>query len=171
MISVDGTDFRICEPYPYVKEINKIWYSHKFKGPGLRYEIGVSIKTGDIVWYNGPFPCGIPDINIFRYSLKGLLGPGEKVIADKGYSGDTKVCCPLKFNNDTHKNAMSKIRARHETVNRRFKIFGCLKQTFRHSRDKHHLVTKAILALTQINICNGHPLFQVTNYKDSLCKM
>ena len=168
LISIGGTDFRICEPYPFVKETSKIWYSHKFKGPGVCYEIGVSIKRGDIVWYNGPFPCGVPDINIFRASMRGLLSPCEMVIADQGYSGNTKVLCPLKSNGYIHRRAMSKIRARHETVNSRFKSFGCLKQIFRHSRDTHHLVTKATLALTQIDICNGHPLFQVTGYNDPI---
>jgi hypothetical protein len=33
-VTVDGTDFRINEP------------SHKFKGPGLRYEVAISIKGG-----------------------------------------------------------------------------------------------------------------------------
>ena len=36
-ISLDGTDFRIQEPTPFDPK----WFSHKFKGPGLRYEIGV----------------------------------------------------------------------------------------------------------------------------------
>ena len=53
-ITVDGTDFRIQEPSPFDPK----WYSHKFRGPGLRYEIGVCIKTGWIVWVNGPFPAG-----------------------------------------------------------------------------------------------------------------
>lgn len=50
LVSVDGTDFRIQQPSVF----SKIWYSHKFKGPGLRYEVAVSILTGDIVWLHGP---------------------------------------------------------------------------------------------------------------------
>ena len=53
-ITVDGTDFRIQEPIPF----NPKWYSHKFKGPGLRYEVAICIKTGCIVWVIGPFPAG-----------------------------------------------------------------------------------------------------------------
>lgn len=53
-VSLDGTDFRIREPQPF----NKKWYSHKFKGPGIRYEIGISIVEGDIVWAVGGVPCG-----------------------------------------------------------------------------------------------------------------
>ena len=40
-ISNDGTDFSIYEPSPF----QQIWYSHKFKGPGIRYEVGVTIET------------------------------------------------------------------------------------------------------------------------------
>ena len=98
--------------------------------PRICYEIGVSIKTGDIVWYNEPLSCGVPDINIFRFSLRGFISLGEMVIIDKGYSGNTKVLCPLKSNGYIHKRAMGKIRARHETVNGRFKSLGCFKKNF-----------------------------------------
>ena len=48
------------------------------------------MKHGDICWIYGPFPPGlIPDNTIFRLNLKQLLMPGEKVIAEKGYRGDT----------------------------------------------------------------------------------
>lgn len=53
LVSVDGTDFRIYERHPFWSG----WFSHKFKGPGVRYEVAVCIKTGDVVWINGPFPC------------------------------------------------------------------------------------------------------------------
>ena len=74
-VTVDGTDFRILEPSPFSKK----WYSHKFRGPGLRYEVAVGIQSGHIVWTNGPFPAGVPDIVIFRYSLKNKLVEGERV--------------------------------------------------------------------------------------------
>lgn len=83
-MTVDGTDFRIEQP----TEFSKRWYSHKFKGPGLRYEVALSILGGDIVWTNGPFPCGSwPDISIFRAGLIDELRPMEMVEADKGYRG------------------------------------------------------------------------------------
>lgn len=73
-LSLDGTDFRIMEP----SEFNPKWYSHKFNGPGLRYEIGICIRIGNIVWANGGYPCGgWPDIKIFRDALGYALHPGE----------------------------------------------------------------------------------------------
>jgi len=46
-VSLDGTDFSIYEPTPFDAK----WYSHKLNGPGLRYEIGICLRTGDIVLY------------------------------------------------------------------------------------------------------------------------
>ena len=62
LVRVDGTDFWICEPKPFAKD----FYSHKFAKAGLRYEVGVCIQTGLIVWINGPFAAGkYNDITIF----------------------------------------------------------------------------------------------------------
>jgi len=48
LVTVDGTDdCPIQEPHPFSTQ----WYSHKFKGPGLHYELAVCILTGYIVWY------------------------------------------------------------------------------------------------------------------------
>ena len=53
-MGVDGTDFQVyCQKGSY-----KFWYDFKFKKPGVRYKVGVSIVNGDIVWINGPFLCG-----------------------------------------------------------------------------------------------------------------
>lgn len=61
-VTVDGDDFRIFEPRPF----NRRWFTKKFKGPGLRFEVSVSVQTGWIVWVNGPFPCGSwPDLKIW----------------------------------------------------------------------------------------------------------
>jgi hypothetical protein len=53
-ITVDGTNFWIYEPMPFDRK----WYSHKINGPAVRYKVGICIKTGWIVWINGPFPAG-----------------------------------------------------------------------------------------------------------------
>jgi hypothetical protein len=61
-VTVDGTDFRINEPTDFSTK----WFSHKFKGPGLRYEVAIS-KRGDIIHIQGPYPCGKwPDIKNAR---------------------------------------------------------------------------------------------------------
>ena len=81
-VSEDGTDFRVLERVPFDRK----WFSHKFKGPGLRYEIGLSIRDGIIVWAHGPFPCGAwTDLRIFRSNLKHRLKHGEHVLTDAGF--------------------------------------------------------------------------------------
>ena len=99
--------------------------------------------------------------------MKQQLGLGKKVIANCGYKGDTKVCAPDDWKDETQKKAMGRLRARHETLNGRLKNWGCLAQIYRHNRDKHHLIVKAILVIAQIAISSGNPLFQVTLYHDS----
>ena len=82
-MSVDGTDFRINEPQPF----SPAWYSHKFKGAGVRYEVAICLQTGDVIWLNGPFPCGTySDRVIARYEgLDDALDDGEMYVADGGY--------------------------------------------------------------------------------------
>ena len=42
--SLDGTDFRIREPSPFSTK----WWSFKFNGPGLRYEIAIEAESSNI---------------------------------------------------------------------------------------------------------------------------
>jgi hypothetical protein len=155
-VTVDGTDFRINEPSPF----NRKWFSHKFNGPGVRYEIAVCIQTGDIVWIYGPFACGRwPDMKIFKSKLINKLLPGEKVEADMGYNGD-KVRKPNDYFSHNEKKAKKRARARHETVNRRLKQWGCLNQKWRHGRQKHELAFAAVAACTQLCFDVGEVPFQ-----------
>ena len=88
------------------------WYSHKFRGPGLRYEVGLCIRTGHIVWAYGGLPCGEwPDLKLARNVFIHCLLPNEKALADKGYRDQNFFENP---NGDPHKKT---ILARHETVN------------------------------------------------------
>ena len=102
LVSIDGTDFRIQEPK---KPFNSKWYSKKFNGPGIRYEVGVSINTGYIVWYNGPYPAGMmPDTKIYFWDLRWILDTSEKNVADKGYQGLVNVMTLFEAKDEKHKN-------------------------------------------------------------------
>ena len=97
--------------------------------------------------------------------MKHRLECREKVIADMGYKGEAKVSLP----NDEavgHDNrvAMSQLRGRHETINGKLKRWGCLRQLFRHDRNKYHLIFKACITLTQLLIDYGERSFKVENY-------
>jgi hypothetical protein len=159
LLSVDGTDFSINEPSPF----SSIWFSHKFRGPGLRYEIALAIQTGDIAWVHGPFPCGqLTDLGIFRLGLKNRLLPGERVEADAIY---TEVQCDGPFDycfSVEQYKAKFKVRARHETVNRRFTQFGILAEKFRHPKEKDVHVFMATAVLTHITMKTGILFSQLT---------
>lgn len=131
----------------------------------MRYEVGCNIQTGDIVWVVGPKPCGEwPDIKIFRTWLKGCLLPGEMVEADNGYRGERgHIRLPRDYISISDRLAKEGARARHETVNRRFKQFGVLKQIFRHDKGKHKFCFSAVVVLTQLGFeCGEYGQFQVS---------
>jgi hypothetical protein len=61
---------------------------------------------------------------------------------------------------------MSNAQTRLEKVNGRFKKWGILKQTDHHHQSKHHLCFEAAAAITQLEIKNSHPPFQVADCAD-----
>lgn len=151
--SLDGVDFEINEPTPFSPK----WYSHKFKASGLRYEIGLCIRTGHIVWGNGGYPCGDwPDLKIARQIFVNFLEPNEKSLADKGYN-DLKYFILTAPDIQRHKRIMS----RHETVNKRIKQFNVLNVPFRHNLTKHKICFHSVLNLTQLVIKYEEQLFSV----------
>ena len=117
-VSVDGTDFRTRELLTN-RMFDKSRYSHKFHGPGLRYEIAIAIKICNIVHINGPFKCGKhTDLNIARSLLHNKLDDGEFYIADSGYrdlEGPSVVKDDVESFAEQRK--MEIIRAKHETIN------------------------------------------------------
>jgi DDE superfamily endonuclease len=161
-MTVDGTDFRIAEH-------GKPFYSFKFRKSALRYEVALCILTGDIVWINGPYEAGRwNDISIFRNSLMSHLAPNERVEADDGYVGEhpQHVKCPKGFANIPETEYMQqRARNQQETVNKRFKNWGCMKQVWRHDIALHGEAFRATAVVTQISINNGEKLFEV-GYRD-----
>ena len=93
-------------------EFDPKWWSHKFNGPGLRYEIAIFIRTGDIVWAHGGVPCGEwPDLSLARNGFIDRPLPGEKSTADGGYRDHHY------FDSTNGAQKKKQILARHETVN------------------------------------------------------
>ena len=159
---MDGTDFR-------VPESGSKFYSFKYKKSALRYEVGLCILSGEIVWLNGPYEPGVwNDLQIFRNSLLSHLEEGELVEADDGYVGEAPeyVKCPASFVNPEETLYMQqRIRNRQETVNKRFKNWGVLKQVYRHEFILHSNIFRACAVVTQIAIKRGEPLF-TCGYRD-----
>jgi len=163
LIAVDGTDFIVQEPHPFEPG----WCSHKFHHAGVRHEVGISIQSGDIVWLNGPFPCGAfaDQVIALQEGLEDAMEPGERHLADGVHQWLPHSETPNGLNNcDQHVKKVA--RARHETVNGRFKNCGALRQLHRHDRCKHGLVMSAIVNITQIELEEESPLFPI-HYDDS----
>lgn len=161
-VSVDGTDFQIGEPVPF----NKKWKSPKQKGASVKYEVAISIYSGDIVWIHGPHVGSKHDYTIFKEKLKQMLDEDEMIEADAGYgikgvSYDDVIRSRDDYLTEEERLEKSEIRARHETCNRRFKTWSILKQQFRNCRKKHQLVFFAVVVMTQLSIDNGNVLFGV----------
>ena len=142
--------------------------SHKFGGNGVKYEIAVCIQTGDIVWIHGPIRAGLGDIDVSRQIFISFLDDDEMANADRGYRGEDKHIKTSRLYHYLSKEEMGiagTSRVRHKTVNGRFKNFAVLTKSFRHGLVKHSACFRAVTVVTQLNIENGQPLFQV-EYSD-----
>ena len=149
---------------PAQMQFNKRFLSHKFCARGVKYEIGVCIASGEIVWLHGPARCGEHDISLARQAFVSFLNDGEMAIADKGYQGEPKhIKTPSIWSYRTEgEMATAHIAGmRHETVNRRFKHFQILTKPFRHCLMKQSSCFRAVAVVTQLNLTLGAPLFQV----------
>lgn len=165
-MTVDGTDFRV--PQQGSATTGNAFASHKYAGKSaLRYELGVDIRAGNLVWIQGPYPAGkYTDITIFNEVLRHFLEPGERVEADEGYRGHMdKVKGPGNDLTTRNSKKQGRVRARHETLNGRLKNWGILNQVFRHDILLHGMVLRACAVVTQLMIANGEPLFEV-EYSD-----
>ena len=168
-MTVEGVDCRIEEPYPFEKGWSERWYSEKFNGPAVRYELAVCIMTGRICWLTGPYAAGKwTDWKIFtERGLMANLDDGERVEADDGYRhGDPRVCKtpggpwhPLEVTR-----LRKRARARHEAINGLCKNWKALSTKYRHPLQKHGLIFRAIAVISQIQIKNGQGIFSCDNY-------
>ena len=151
---------------PVELRFDERFFSHKFRSSGLKFEVAICIQTGDIVWINGPFRCGANDITIARQALIPALDDGEMAEADGGYGGESfRLSTPHEANTVEEFVMKGTARHRHETANRRMKIFQVLTQPFRHDLTKHSSAFRAVAVITQLNIQDGFPLFDVDYFE------
>ena len=82
--------------------------------------------------------------------MMGSLGAGEMLVADEGYKDPT---CLLGSDVDgEQRKSLATIRARQETVNRRFKQIFVLGHRFRYIIALHSVCFHVVASLTQIMI-------------------
>ena len=155
-------------------DINKKWSSYKYKKrAGLRYEIGLVIRTGLLAWVNGPFPCVMfTDTKIFvEGGIIDELTEHERVEADGAYTCFDPMYCKTPYGHTIKLSSRERIemsyrvRARHETVNQRYRIFNILKHVYRHKIGDHGDVINAVSVLVQLSLKHGNPLFPIDDYE------
>ena len=157
LLCIDGTDIPIFEP----GDRSTLWWSHKFNGPGIRYEVATCIHTGDIVWFRGPFPCNFSDREIFDTFLAKKLVPGEAVEADSGYTGRVQIFTPGVAKNRMVRKQKSQVRGRHENVNGRLKVFGVMKHWDNPDTGKHGVFARCVAVIVQLSFTLGEKLYDV----------
>jgi DDE superfamily endonuclease len=158
--TIDGTHCRIFEPQ---KDPGPKWFSYKFHGPALGYEIVIDVWSQRVVHIHGPYHARDNDIKNFRKpeGIMDQIPPGRKLIGDTGYQGEPdKITTPNPHDSLIVKQFKNRARARHETFNKRIKDYQILRQEFRSDTSYHQIVFESICILCQYDIENGHPLFQ-----------
>ena len=165
---VDGIHCPIWEPR---RPFWDGWWSHKFNGAGLAYEVATAVTTGLIVWISGPFPAGRwPDDVIFKHGLaKRVRTDIEKGVCDAGYKGCHKWLFRPFWRTKAglaeglpHNDLHELIRARHEQLNSRFHRFNCVSSIFRHDLGLHQEFFYSSAVVVQLEIIHGlAPQFDV----------
>lgn len=88
-----------------------------------------------------------------------MIGDAERTVADDGYRDVQRFIYPQMY--PGFRARLKNIMARHETVNKRMKQWGCLNQRFRHRVILHPMCFRAVANLTQLMIMLGEELYQV----------
>lgn len=81
------------------------------------------------------------------------------MVDDKGYP-DSKMLNTELLSSDKQK-ILGQLRARHECINGRFKMFGVLKNVFRHGLESHGVMFRAVVNIVQATFIHGNPPFMV----------
>ena len=170
-IHIRCQEFR-CDP-------SSIWYSHKFHGPGVSFEVVMDPNLGKIRWINGPEPASTHDITFLRGGTKGNMNTWKrsslyfhvpnnmKLVGDSAYAGQLdKVTTTMDAHKPTTKLLFARMRSMMESCFTRLRSYRILREAFRHGKstaDKLHKIKiafEAVAVLVQYDCENGHPLFE-----------
>ena len=138
VLSVDGVHFKVMEMR---QTPDKNFKSVKLgRGAAVSYELALSIWAGKLVWINGPFPAGEIDLVIYKKQggLKSKIPPGKRLIGDKIYltKNTPEISGRNLYDNEKLGKFKERVKARHETFNRRLKSFNILDNRFRSKTDQ-----------------------------------
>jgi len=166
VMSVDGVHFKTYEKRSDRLNLDPALFCYKHKCAGFNYEIGISLATSKIVWFNGPFESGsYNDIKIF--ATKGLLSKlrahNKRAIGDGGYRGypDCMSTPNIKYDKEEVRNFKSRARMRHERFNAMLKTFKVLDDKFRSDKTRLQHSFEAVAAICQYKMDLEAPLYDV----------
>jgi hypothetical protein len=164
--SVDGshclTNERRC---PDIRRDPKN-YSHKFHMAGINHEIAIHLWENRCVHARTTL-ASKHDGTIFLGELVDKIPEGKRVIADRGYQvkpweAKKKLAIPNPLDRPEVAQFKSEARSRHENYNGLLKVYKCLAQRFRHSKEKQMMCFDAVIVLVQYAIedtsIHGEPL-------------
>ncbi len=156
----DGIDFWMQDyRHPITREFDSRHWTHKRNGAGIRYLFTTSLYTNKICMIsNGYYPSRNTDDVIAHKPgeiVSVLRRFHEKSFADAIFTGPEFITPNGTFSREQC--LLLVAQARHENINKRFKEFGILQQTFRNHRDLHGLVVKAIANIVQISLMHERP--------------
>ena len=89
------------------------------------------------------------------------------LIKSRGLRGEACIKTPSTANrNAIARSQANAARARQESAIGRIKIWRCMKIQFRHGIEKHADCVRACVALAQLSIEHGEPLFEIDYYTE-----
>jgi hypothetical protein len=168
--TVDGVHCRINEPRT---DASSKWYSHKLNGPGVSYEIAISVRRNNVLWISGPHHASKHDITIFRGGKKDdknkdrtalyfKIPEGKRVIGDSGYQGEPmKISVSKDEDSKDVKKFFARAKSRQETFNSRVKSFLITDLPFRHGFERHGSAFESVCIAVQYDMENDHGLFEI----------
>jgi hypothetical protein len=153
---LDGTTCPINRPNSLLQ---RWFYSGKDHRHCIKYEVGVDVENGRLVWVGGPVPGSVHDMKLAKlFGLLDNLMDDEYILADKGYIGEWNIITPVK-NPQTLleyilSHLISSLRWIVENVLARIKGFRCLSTKWRHSIDLHFIVFYVVCEIVNVDMIN-----------------
>jgi len=166
LASVDGVQCRFHEMKHLHLSKDPGLFAHKFNGPGLGYELALSLFEDKLVWLKGPYrPGEFNDRSMFESELRGKIPAGKKVVADGGYrkkGGDPKVSTTNAHDSRELRKFKARAKSRQENFHSRIKRFEAVNcGVFNHGIDEHQICFEAICVICQYEMDLGFPMFTV----------
>ncbi|KAM9985981.1 hypothetical protein ACTFIZ_004231 [Dictyostelium cf. discoideum] len=140
---------------------NNDTFNKKYNSKGVKYQFGVGLKDGKILYASGPFNARISDINIYRQDL--INRPrkdNERYVADKAYVGEPSLLVAKKKNQGVDDPLKRRIensfiktnRIIVENTNSHIRQFKFNSQKWKSSILNHQLAMKFIIFLYNISV-------------------